>query len=116
MDTSTVTELFDINVFVQHAIAVARDTDSDNHDHDRWATAYGLIFSKACSQRAYALFKTLNVDFDYYDPDTSYQEDVEAFATAFHHSCESIAAFFPSVAKVYFPDSKISVTRSGISI
>lgn len=114
MNTSAVTELFDINVFVKHAIAVAHDPAHNNQDRDPWAAAYGLVFSKTCSQRAYTLFKELNVNFDYYDPDTSYEEDVEAFASALNTSCEQIAAFYPSLAQVYFPNLKISGKRSTI--
>lgn len=113
MNTSIVTELFEINTFVQNSVEVARDT-AGNQDRDPWAIAYGLVFSKNCSQRAHALFKQLNVDFDYYDPDTSYEEDVEAFASALNNSCEHIAVFYPSVAKVYFPDLKTSGKRSTI--
>jgi len=112
MNTSAVTELFDINVFVQNAIAVARDPAHKNQDRDPWATAYGLVFSKTCSLRANALFKELNVDFDYYDPDTTHQEDVEAFATALNNSCEHVAAFYPALAKIYFPQLKTAGNRS----
>lgn len=112
MNTSAVTELFDINVFVQHAMVVARDPARTNQDRDPWSTAYGLVFSKTCSRRAQELFKELNIDFDYYDPDTSYEEDVEAFALALNNSCEQIAAFYPSLATVYFPNLKISGKRS----
>lgn len=114
MNMSPVTELFEINTFVQNAVGVARSTAADNWDHDPWSTAYGLVFSKTCSQRADALFKELNVHFDYYDPDTSYEDDVEAFASALNNSCEQIAAFYPSVAQVYFPNLKTSGKRSTI--
>jgi len=114
MNTPIVTELFEINTFVQNAIEVARNEAGENCDHDPWATAYGLVFSKNCSQRADALFKQLNVEFDYYDPDTSYEEEVEAFASALNNSCQQIAVFYPSVAQVYFPNLKTSGKRSTI--
>lgn len=39
-----------------------------------WDDKYDLIFSEEISQK---------FNFDYYDPDTSYKEDVEAFISAF---------------------------------
>lgn len=43
-----------------------------------WEAKYDLIFSKQISQRVFAL-----IDLDYYDPDTSYAEDLTAFMDAF---------------------------------
>ncbi len=44
-----------------------------------WEVKYDLIFSEQISQRVFTLIKL-----DYYDPDTSYQEDVTAFVNAFN--------------------------------
>lgn len=44
-----------------------------------WEAKYDMIFSEDISQR---LFK-LASSFTYYDPDTSYEEDVMAFYNAF---------------------------------
>lgn len=43
---------------------------------------YHLIFSDKVSKQAYAIFKQLNYEFDYYDPDTSYEEDMDYFIRA----------------------------------
>jgi hypothetical protein len=110
MKTSNVIELFEINAFIENTIAVANETAKS--DPDSWKMAYDLVFSKDCSQRAYTLLKDLNISFDYYDPDTSYEEDIEAFARALKNTCEEIAVFYPSVAKVYFPQLTISGNRS----
>lgn len=43
---------------------------------------YNLVFSKNISDKIYKIFKELNISFDYYDPDSSYEEDVLAFYQA----------------------------------
>lgn len=56
-------------------------------DRIRWADdltsdeKYDLIFSKDISQR---------VSFDYYDPDTSYEEDVHAFMRGFEEYVDKL--------------------------
>lgn len=42
-----------------------------------WETKYDLIFSEFISRRISSI-----IHLDYYDPDTSYQEDVTAFVNA----------------------------------
>ena len=43
-----------------------------------WEEKYELIFSPEISQKVFEI-----VRFDYYDPDTTYEEDVMAFYNAF---------------------------------
>ena len=43
-----------------------------------WATKYEAVFSKDLSRKVWEL----DHSFDYYDPDTSYEEDVRAFVDA----------------------------------
>ena len=45
-------------------------------------TKYRMIFSQYCSRKVIDLFKDLPVQFDYYDPDSSYTEDCNAFVSA----------------------------------
>lgn len=42
-----------------------------------WDTKYDLIFSENISRKIFSL-----VRLDYYDPDTTYEEDVKAFISA----------------------------------
>lgn len=49
-----------------------------------WETKYSLIFSKHISCQVFDL-----ISLDYYDPDTSYQEDVMAFMNAFDEAMGS---------------------------
>lgn len=48
------------------------------HSERSWEDKYDQIFSKKISSKIYKL-----IDLDYYDPDTSYEEDVNAFTLAF---------------------------------
>ena len=45
-------------------------------------TKYELIFSQELSRSLDQLFVL-----DYYDPDTSYEEDIAAYITALHEKC-----------------------------
>jgi hypothetical protein len=55
-----------------------------NSDLD-WETKYDLIFSENVSKY---VFRTIRLD--YYDPDTSYEEDVTAFVNAFNDKMAEI--------------------------
>ena len=58
-----------------------------------WEAKYDLIFSETLSQRVFDLSHL-----DYYDPDTTYQEDVEAFVNAVNqHVKVFVAAVEPYV-------------------
>ena len=50
-----------------------------------WETKYQLIFSNRISRRAQSL-----VAFDWYDPDTSEEEDVREFMRAFEEKAENV--------------------------
>ena len=50
-----------------------------------WKMKYDLIFSPGMSRRMHAL-----VPFEYYDPDTSYEEDVRAFCRAVEEKAEEL--------------------------
>ncbi len=43
---------------------------------------FEVIFSDTYSKRIHTLFSHLNTSLEYYDPDTTYEEDVQAFVTA----------------------------------
>lgn len=58
-------------------IALAREAQRICDTDASWETKYDLIFSEALAKRMSAL-----VRLDYYDPDTTYEEDVRAFCRA----------------------------------
>jgi len=92
MTNSTLSRLLSVNAFVQEVVANAQ---VHTGDEDVWHMTYNLVFSDNCSSLAYDLMKELNISFDYYDPDTTYQEDVEAFAQALNSTCRTAAQLFP---------------------
>ncbi len=55
-----------------------------------WELKFDLIFSPEVSRRIFQLFSELNVSFDYYDPDTSYEEDVQALANALEEKMQEL--------------------------
>jgi hypothetical protein len=58
-----------------------------------WDTAFGLVFSPAISQRVFVLVRELGSALDYYDPDTTYEEDVRAFARALEDKVRQLRPF-----------------------
>lgn len=67
--------------FVTLAREVQRICDTDAS----WETKYEVVFSAALSKRMYAICR-----FDYYDPDTSYEEDVLAFCRAVNEKADEL--------------------------
>ncbi len=68
---------------------VERTVSSDLPAEDK----YGLVFNKNCSGAIMSLY-----EFEYYDPDTSYEDDVIAFYFAFKDEMEKLEKVAP------FPD------------
>lgn len=73
-------ELINLNEKVQRLI-----TEDIN-----WEIKYDLIFSENVSKKVFNLMKELNIRFDYYDPDTSYEEDALAFSNALNEKVEEL--------------------------
>lgn len=68
---------------------VERTVSSDLSGEDQ----YGLVFNKSCSAAIMSLY-----EFEYYEPDTSYEDDVMAFYFAFKDEMEKLEKVAP------FPD------------
>lgn len=75
MSDSILTELRDLHTQVNEVFNSGLD----------WEMKYDLIFSERVSRRIFNL-----ITLDYYDPDTSYQEDVTAFVNAFNEKMEPV--------------------------
>ncbi len=54
-----------------------------------WEDKYDFIFSENISMKVFD-----NINLEYYDPDTSYEEDVRAFMDAFNSKMEAINKIF----------------------
>ena len=51
----------------------------DSKDDEIWGKLYDRIFSESVARKVWKMFPY----FDYYDPDTSYYEDLQAFVSSF---------------------------------
>ena len=58
-----------------------------------WEVAYNLVFSDDGSKRIRQMLNELNLSFDYYDPDTSYKEDVLAYTNALSEFTTTLTPF-----------------------
>lgn len=66
---------------------VALDIQNSDLDEEK---KYDMIFSEKISRQVYSLFNEINVRFEYYDPDTSYEEDVNAFVSALEREVDQL--------------------------
>lgn len=84
-------ELRKLEALVQDVVAAAAmDASGNQSGSDPWERAYDIIFSDRVSTRVFALSRILGHRLDYYDPDTSYEEDVRAFANALAEHVEEL--------------------------
>lgn len=69
-----------MSLFARHRefIILAREVERICTSSASWETKYEAVFNEDVSLRMRALCPS----FDYYDPDTSYEEDVRAFQRA----------------------------------
>jgi hypothetical protein len=89
-----IANLVAINDYVQNIVinALAQDMDK-KEDWQRgadWDSVFGLLFNEDTSTAAFAALRSIGNELDYYDPDTSYQEDVMAFANALNEKVTSL--------------------------
>lgn len=83
-----------INSYVQNIVSNALALDSEKkQDFERgadWDSVFGLVFNPETSTAAFTLLESINNPLNYYDPDTSYEEDVIAFANALKEKVASL--------------------------
>ena len=111
MKTIETTSAQEIAEYLEHLYNIARDKALENHsnytniyDDNAWEKLYNKVFSEEISRIIYKRFP----NFDWYDPDTSYYEDVNAFIEAFKNYAKNISndsnedlELFPSI-NTYF--------------
>ena len=68
-----------IAFILQSSLNDAYTISNSDPDHNIWDDLYHRVFSDEVSMTIFRMFP----DFDYYDPDTSYYEDVVSFINAF---------------------------------
>ena len=76
-----------------------RDANTDPTDA-KWERTYKLVFSPYMSQTLGRLLGELGQTLDYYDPDGSYQDDVQAYARAWDEKVAQLKAHFSELASV----------------
>ena len=108
IETSSAQEIAE---YLEYLYNIARDKALENHptyskmyDDNAWEKLYHKVFSEEISRVIYKRFP----NFDWYDPDTSYYEDVNAFIEAFKNYAKNISndsnedlELFPSI-NTYF--------------
>ena len=72
--TQNTVELQRLVTQVLEWVSNAEDEDTD----ETWERVYHLVFSRNVS----TAIKNMGVELNYYDPDSSYREDVQAYAEA----------------------------------
>ena len=71
-----------------------------------WRDKYSQVFSDAGSRRIYALFKDLNLDFSYYDPNLDYEDDVRAFVNALERRIDELQPMLDALSSSDLPELK----------
>lgn len=82
LNTATVTVLVEQFDKAVSALTAVCEQARAQGDEEAWKLAYAVVFSDQGSGRVRAVLDALNIGFDYYDPDTSYEEDVMAYVKA----------------------------------
>lgn len=88
-------ELVNINNYVQRLVFRASNVVGEAARYEAWKNIFGLIFSNSVSTRARELFEFLNLEFDWHDPDTSYEADVCAYARALNEKVIGLEGLNP---------------------
>lgn len=84
------TNLKRLNTQLQALIENTVDESIVSSSAEPWEATYAMVFSASVSKPIYQALKELNQQFDYYDTDTSYEEDSVTFATAVNDKVEEI--------------------------
>jgi len=61
---------------------------------DAWRTAYTLVFTNCRSDYVSALLEVMGQHLSWYDPDSSYEEDVTSYVRALREKVLALAPFF----------------------
>lgn len=64
---------------LEEILQVCEQIQDSNLDDEQ---KYDLIFSENVSRQVFSLCRDMGLSLDYYDPDTTYEEDVRAFVQA----------------------------------
>jgi hypothetical protein len=87
--TKALADLNEINQRIQTMIEKSQEKETADGNDSVWSTTFDLLFPNL-SSIAYQALEELNLSLDYYDPDTSYAEDIMAFANALKAKVEEV--------------------------
>jgi hypothetical protein len=80
-------------LLVLHArVRALVDKAHDAKDSEVWRDTYDKVFSDEASCRIRELLRHFDADFDYYDPDMDYDDDVLAFWRAFDEHIQKLSS------------------------
>lgn len=96
-DDANFAELVRLDMKIQALIEIAYTSAKGDDGHHVWQDVFDRVFEGKLCKRAGELFSALSRSFDWYDPDTTYQEDVTYFARALHDRVEELKPQFPAV-------------------
>lgn len=86
----------ELATLIQRAIDWVSAARKLNTEEDR-KIVYDMVFSAGCSQRIADLRTSLGLSFEYFDPDTSYEDDVTAYVNALKEWAQKRAPFYPEL-------------------
>jgi hypothetical protein len=80
-------------LLVLHArVRALVDKALEQKDSRVWSETFDAVFSDNLSRRIRELLRQFDVDFEYYDPDMDYDDDVLAFWRAFDEHIQKLSA------------------------
>ncbi len=83
-----VSEIHHENPSVQILKSLLKDVKTVINSELEWEIKYNIVFSETLSGKIYKELENIDVKFDYYDPDTDYEDDVRAFANGLNNFLE----------------------------
>lgn len=89
-DQKTYTKLLKIVCEMNKIFDNANEQITKDNSDEHWSIAYDQIFSEKISKKIYKKFHKLNIQMHYYDPDSSYEDDVRAYVNAVNEKLEEI--------------------------
>ena len=93
---SSATLLQELLELIEEPVRVAQAAAAQGTSQ-AWETAYGMVFPGPRNERMQELLKQLGLRLDYYDPDTSHEEDVLAYVNALQSLRRRIEPFLQAL-------------------
>ena len=80
-----IAEIQELDAYCQRLyLAAITDEQEPDPRHDIWERVFDAVFEGGISGKVISLSGRIGQSFDWYDPDTTYEEDATAFINALH--------------------------------